>query len=130
MNQRVDIREDIKQHQNTSDYTSSKVDYSMGLGIYMLPSDMKLNIRLRTVGYNNKSLVSDSRFSLGKNDMVNTSVPIHRTPISHAPKKSSHMAPSLPKPKSVHTSVSKHEKERIAMVLALACALRIWYAFH
>ena len=29
-NRRVDIREDIKQYQNTLSYTSSKVDYSMG----------------------------------------------------------------------------------------------------
>ena len=32
----------------------------------MLPSDINLKIRLGTVGYNNKILVSDSRFSLGK----------------------------------------------------------------
>ena len=34
---------------------------------------MNLNIRSGTVGYNNKILVSDSNFSLGKNDKVNTS---------------------------------------------------------
>ena len=38
----------------------------------MLPSDMKLNIKSGTVGYNNKILVSDGTFSLGKNDKVNT----------------------------------------------------------
>ena len=43
----------------------------MGENIYMLPSDMNLNIRSRTVGYNNKILVSDGKFSLGKNDKVN-----------------------------------------------------------
>ena len=58
MNQRIDIREDIKQYQNTPSYASSKVDYSMGLGVYMLPSNMNLNIRLGTVEYNNKTLVS------------------------------------------------------------------------
>ena len=33
---------------------------------------MNLEIRLGTVGYNNKILVSDGRCSLGKNDKVNT----------------------------------------------------------
>ena len=37
VNQRVDIREDIKHYQDTLSYTSSKVDYSVGRNIYMLP---------------------------------------------------------------------------------------------
>ena len=70
MNLRVDIREDIKRYEDTLSYASSKVDYSVGLSICILPSDMNLNIRSGTLGYNNKILVSDSRFSLGKNNMV------------------------------------------------------------
>ena len=66
MNRRVDIREDIKHYQDTLSYASSKVDYSMGQNIYMLPSDMNLKIKTGTVGYNNKILVSDEKFSLGK----------------------------------------------------------------
>ena len=66
VNQRVDIREDIKHYQDTLSYAFSKVDYSMGQNIYMLPSDMNLKIRSGTVGYNNKILVSDENFSLGK----------------------------------------------------------------
>ena len=38
----------------------------------MLPSDMKLNIRSGTVRYNNRILVSDGKFSLGKNEKVNS----------------------------------------------------------
>ena len=37
----------------------------------MLPSDKNLNIRLGTVGYNNKILVLNGKFSLGKSDKVN-----------------------------------------------------------
>ena len=37
----------------------------------MLPGDMDLKIRSGTVGYNNKILVSDGKFSLGKNENVN-----------------------------------------------------------
>ena len=66
MNRRVDISEDIKRYQNTLSYASSKVDYSVGEHLYMFPSDMTLKIRPETVGYNNKILVSDGKFSLGK----------------------------------------------------------------
>ena len=44
INHRVDIWEDIKRHQDTLSYTLSKVDYGMGEGVYMLPSEMNLNI--------------------------------------------------------------------------------------
>ena len=43
-------------------YASSNVDYSIGDNIYMLPSDINLNIRQGTVGYNNKILVSEGNF--------------------------------------------------------------------
>ena len=66
VNRKVDVREDIKRYQDTLSYASSKVDYSVGEHLYMLPSDMTLKIRLGTVGYNYKILVSDGKFILGK----------------------------------------------------------------
>ena len=72
VNRKVDVKEDIKRYQNTLSYTSSKVDYSVGEHLYMLPSDITLKIRLGTVGYNNKILVSDGKFNLGKKDEVNS----------------------------------------------------------
>ena len=66
VNCRVDIRADIKHYQDTLSYASSKVDYSMGQNIYMLPSVMNLKIRSGTVGYDDKILISDGNFSLGK----------------------------------------------------------------
>ena len=38
----------------------------------MLPGDMNLKIKTGTVGYNNKILVSDGKFNLGKNNEVNS----------------------------------------------------------
>ena len=70
VNRRVNIQEDIKRYQDTLSYAPSKVDYSVRENIYMLPSDMNLKIRSGTVGYNNKILVSDGKFSLGKNGKV------------------------------------------------------------
>ena len=75
VNQRVDIREDIKHYQDTLSNASSKVDYSIGENLYMLPSDMNLKIRSGTVGYNNKILISNGNFSLGKNENVNLKTP-------------------------------------------------------
>ena len=66
VNGRVDIREDVKRYQETLSYASSKVDYSVGENLFMLPSNMQLRIRSGTVGYNNKILVSDKKFNLGK----------------------------------------------------------------
>ena len=66
VNRKVDVREDIKRYQNTLSYASSKVDYSVGEHLYMLPSDMTLKIRPGIVGYNNKILLSDWKFNLGK----------------------------------------------------------------
>ena len=68
----MDIREDIKRYQDTLSYASSKVNYSVGEHLYMLPSNINLKIKTGTVGYNNKILVFDGNFSLGKNDEINS----------------------------------------------------------
>ena len=117
VNRRVDIKEDIKCYQDTLSYASIKVDYSVVQNIYMLPSDVNFKIRSGTVGYNNKILVSDEKFSLGKNDEVNSLV----------------LEPVIPVPKGhlIHKAVAQqththelarkptHEDEKIALVLFL-----------
>ena len=50
----------------------SKVDYSVGENLFMLPTDMELRIKTGTVRYNSKILVSCGNFSVGKNDEVNS----------------------------------------------------------
>ena len=124
INSRVEIRESIKCYQDILSYTSSKVNYSMNEGIYMLPSDMNIKIRSRTAGYNDEIFVSDSGLNLGRNGTVSASVQkksSHRTPIMHA---------SMPK--AVHTSASKLPKkeETATLVLALASAFGVWYSFR
>ena len=59
VNRRVDISKDTK---TLSVNASSKVDYSVGENLYMLPSNMSLKIRSGTVRYNNKILVSNGNF--------------------------------------------------------------------
>ena len=66
VNRRVDIREDSKHYQDTLSYASSKVDYSVGENLFILPSNMELKVKTGTVVYNNKIFVSDGKLSLGK----------------------------------------------------------------
>ena len=70
VNRRVNIPEDIRRFQKTLQYARSKVDYSIGEFIYMLPSDMNLQIgNIRN--YNNKILISSPSFNIGTNLKVN-----------------------------------------------------------
>ena len=108
----------------------------MGQNIYMLPSDMNLKIRLETVGYNNKILVSDEKVSLGKNDEVKLMVPAiknHRvTQTAARPKRNSNYVPA---PHGSHApNISQknprphtitHNNEKIALVFFLASGFAI-----
>ena len=101
VNRKVNIQEDIKHCQDTFSYASSKVDYSVGEHLYMLLSDMELRIRSGTVGYNNKILIFDGNFSLGKNDEVNLGVPAiksHKTNSLETPAIKNHKTNSLETP--------------------------------
>ena len=132
VNRRVDIREDLKHYQDTLSYASSKVDYSVGESIYMIPSDINLKVRSGTAGYNNKILVSDGKFSLGKNDAVNAGLAKSEeetttkqtTTIHKVVKK----APQLPAP--AEKAIITHEDEKIAGILLLAGGFTVWYMFR
>ena len=106
VNRRVDIQEDIKHYQDTLSYALSNVDHSVGENLFMLPSDMKLQIKTGTVGYNNKILVSAGKCSLGKNGEVNLSVPAiksHKTNSLETPAIKSHKTNSI-EPTTITTS--------------------------
>ena len=137
VNRRVDIREDIKHYQDTLSYASSKVDYSMGENIYMLPSDMNLKIKTGTVGYNNKILVSDGNFSLGKNDEVNSvetpAIKSHKD--SNVVKQTAVTHRDLEKTAVTHRDLERkptitHEEEKIALIPSLTGIFITWYLFQ
>ena len=149
VNRRVDICKDIKRYQDILSYASSKVNYSIGESIYMIPSDMNLKIRSETVGYNNNILISDGNFSLGKNDEVNLVLPVvksHKTNSLEILAIKNHKINSI-KPSTITTSqgltntpaISQknqepktvtHNEEEIALVLALAGGYAIWNIFR
>ena len=132
VNRRVDIREDIKHYQDTLSYASNKVDYNMGENIYMLPSNMNLNIKTGTARYNNKILVSDGKFKLGKNDKVNASVSEPIIFKGAMPKIKSHKV--VAQPTHDHESAQKptitHEEEKIALILFLTGGFAMWFMFR
>ena len=52
INSPIDLPSQISRYENVLKYARSKVDYNYGLGLYMSPSDMILQIGT-IVGYNN-----------------------------------------------------------------------------
>ena len=144
VNRSVNIQENIKRYEDTLSYTSSKVDYSVGQNIYMLPSNMKIKIKTGTVGYNNKILVSDGNFSLGKNDEVN-SLEVPSAPQVETATMKSHKDSNLVKQTAVthkdsetavtHNDLEKkltitHKEEKIALILSLTGIFTVWYLFQ
>ena len=156
VNLRVDIREDVKRYQDTVSYASSKVDYTIGESIYMLPSDLKLKIKTGTVGYNNKILVSSGNFILGKNENVNLMAPAiknHKTNSLETPTIKTHKTNPLETPAMKSTLVNSkrtagktitssqlkrtagktiisHEDEKVDLVLSLTGIFKIWFIFR
>ena len=149
VNRRVNIQEDIKRYQDTLSYASSKVDYSIGESIYMLPSDLKLKIKTGTVRYNNKILVSNGNFILGKNEKVNSletpAIKNHKTNSLETPTIKTHKTNPLETPtiKSTQTALNSertadleqkmiisHEDEKVALVLSLTGIFMIWFIFR
>ena len=136
VNRRVNIQEDIKRYQDTLSYASGKVDYSVGESMCMIPSDMNLKIRSRTVGYNNKILVSDEKFILGKNEKVNSLEPatmkrhkdsnhVNQTEVTHRDSETAVTHKDLEKKPTI-----THKEEKIALILSLTGIFTIWYLFQ
>ena len=76
----------------------------------MLPRDLKLKIKTGTVGYNNKILVSNGNFILGKNEKVNSletpAIKNHKTNSLETPAMKSTQTAARPKHNS--TDVLSH----------------------
>ena len=115
----------------------------------MLPSDMTLKIRPGTVGYNNKILVCNEKFILGKNEKVNSletpAIKNHKTNSLETPTIKSHKTNPLETHamKSTQTAVNSertadleqkriisHEDEKVALVLSLTGIFKIWFIFR
>ena len=106
---------------------------ALGESIYILPSKMDLKIRLGTVGYNNKILISDGNFILRRNDEVNSK----ETPAIKSHKDSNLVKQTADSEKTAVTHRDRerkptiiHEEEKIALILSLTGIFTIWHLFQ
>ena len=150
MNRKVDIQEDVKRYQDTLSYALRKVNYSIGENLFMLPSNMELRIRSGTVRYNNKILVSDGKFNLGKNDEVNSlKTPAIETNSLETPSIKNHKTNSLETPAfKSHSNTDQglthaptishgceapvppaHEDEKPSFILFIIGGFTVWFLF-
>ena len=103
------------------EHALSKVEFSVGTSMYMLPSDLNLNIG-KTKGYNNKILVSNRDMKISSNRDINKD----------------HKKLPPPEPKIVIPAVrhdnpkmlnKKHNDEKQAITLLIVGAGLIAYHF-
>ena len=65
-----DLAIDIEKYQGVLEHALSKVDFSVGIDIYMLPSKLNLAIGKKE-GYNNKIIVNNTGMKIGSNKDIN-----------------------------------------------------------
>ena len=100
----------------------------------MLPSNINLKIKTGTVGYNNKILVSDEKFSLGKNKNVNALVlgPMDQTskeePVTPMP--NGHPSHKVVAQETQAKKPTTHADEKIALVIFLSDGFTICNIFR
>ena len=70
INSEVDLPSSIDRYQRTLQYARSKVDFVIGHGLYMLPSNMEIEVGVVN-GYNNLIQIATDDMKLGFNASVN-----------------------------------------------------------
>ena len=105
----------------------------------MLPSSMTLKIKTGTVVYNNKILVSDGKFIIGKNEKVNLAVPAITNSLE-TPAIKNHKTNSLETPAIeshsnttqglTHAPTISHEDEKTALILFITGGFTVWFLFQ
>ena len=84
INSEVDLPSSIERYQLVLQYARSKVDFVVGLGLYMMPSDMDLYIGTIN-GYNNLITIATDDLQLGHNDTVNEEQQIQQNQFDSPP---------------------------------------------
>ena len=107
LNEDYSIVIDIERYQGVLEYAVSKVEFSVGIGIHMLQSDLNLNIG-RTKGYDNKILVRNTGMKVGPNRDIKKD---HKKLLLPEPDKAegvTHAAPEMHLIKSTDKTVKDH----------------------
>ena len=115
INKVVSLSDDIESYQSTLKYARSASNYSVGEGLYMLPSDMLLKPLNEVIeGYNDKIVVNTSGFELGKQHDREA---IHKAePSQHVKAKPSQQQATLKR--KLHT-LNDHQDEVTSLILAV-----------
>ena len=116
------IADDIARYQGVLEHVMSKVDFSVGVGVYMLPSNMNLNIN-KTQGVNNNILISESSYKLGLNNKVNV---IAKQKTAIKPKQKTAIKPKKLRPHE-KILVQNHNDEKIALSLLMTGTVLLVY---
>ena len=124
INEDYSIAIDIEGYQGVLEHVLSKADFSVGIGTYMLPSNLNLKIGKKK-GYNNKILVSNTDIKIGSNRDINKDH--EKLPL----------VPPSDTPKAVIPTVrhdlkminEKHHDEKLAITLLIVGAGLIAYRF-
>ena len=125
---RGDLSIDAEKYQRVLEHALSKVDFSVGVAIYMLPSNLNLNIGKKE-GYNNKILVSNTGMKTGSNRNINR----NRKKLRDVPKTMT----SADQPEPAETTVphnlkiltERHNDEKLAITLLIVGTGLIAYRF-
>ena len=107
------------------EHALSKVDFSVGMGIYMLPSNLNLNIG-RAKGYNNKILASNTDMKIGSNRDINKD--LKRFPVTQ-PDKFACDNRILAVRHNLKILTEKHNDEKLAITFFIMGAGLIAYHF-
>ena len=115
---------DIKRYQGVLEHALLKADFSVGAGIYMLPSDLNLSVG-KTNGYNKKILVSNTDMKIDSNRDINKD---HKK--LHPPDED---VPKIVLPAARHDNpkmlTEKHNDEKLAMTHLIVGSGLIAYHF-
>ena len=122
-----------ERYQGVLEHALSKVDFSVGIGIYMLLSNLNLNIG-KTKGYNNKILVSNTGMKIGSNRDINED---HKkllvTPPDNTPKivipAAQHDLVGATRPHNLKMLTEKHNDEKLTITILIVGAGFIAYHF-
>ena len=122
----VSLEDDIARFQNVLKYTRSVLDYSVGRGLYMVPSNMLKPLNQVIEGYNNKIVVNTVGAELRKSrPVVRMSKPVLPRLVVSRPV----VLKPVSKPVRRIYTLDDHQDEVQALVLAMGSILlfAIWW---
>ena len=120
---------DTEKYQGVLEHALTKVDVSLGIGIYMLPSNLNLNIGKK--GYNNKILVSNVDMKIASNRDINrdhkklTPPDVPKTVISA----DRHEPAEITIPHNLKMLIERYNDEKLAITLLIVGTGLIAYHF-